>query len=97
MPNTYIILNEKRETIILANFYFPTDSPFSLCIPLPQALSCVLNCANLMYTETEGHLEDFAVGQQIEAAPGFDDVVLRIKPKGEEKDNYYFTSIAVFF
>ncbi len=49
-------------------------------------MSCVLNCASLMYTETEGHLEDFAVGQQIEAAPGFDDIVLRIRPEGEKKD-----------
>ena len=47
-------------------------------------MSCLLNCAHLKYTE--GKLEDFAVGQQIDAAPGFDDIVLRIRPKGEEKD-----------
>ncbi len=51
---------------------------------LPQAMSCLLNCAHRKYTV--GDLEDFAVGQQIEAAKGFDDIVLRIRPEGEKKD-----------
>ena len=47
-------------------------------------MSCLLSCAHLKYTE--GQLENFAVGQQIKDARGFDDVVLRIRLKGEVRD-----------